>query len=253
MNLFFHIILVGLFFKEPIAVRHLLYKQVPVLCYHNITKNAQKQGLLWISEQRLIEQLKALHDMGYHTILPDQLYRHLLNGTPLPNKPVILSFDDTHTEHFSLAADVLKKYDYKAVFFIMTVCIGKKGYLGREQIKALSDQGHIIGCHTYNHPFVTKLRGKQWEQQIDKPKKMLEAITGRPVEYFAYPYGAWNEAAINELKARHIKAAFQLLGKESERAPLYSIRRMMVPGNLAGKELVQSFSKVFNPAEHYSR
>jgi peptidoglycan/xylan/chitin deacetylase (PgdA/CDA1 family) len=245
MNLFVYFLLFLFFLKDQQATTHLLYNHVPVLCYHNITKNAYKQGPLWISEAMLNAQLKTLHDSGYHTIVPDQLYQNLINGRPLPTRPVILSFDDSHEEHYSIARNVLKRYDFKGVFFILTVCIGKKGYMSAAQIKDLSDEGHVIGCHTYDHPFITRLQDKQWAHQIDRPKLLLEKITGRPADYFAYPYGVWNEAAINALKNSGIKAAFQLTGNESQRAPLYSIRRMMVPGNWTGKELIRYCSKVF--------
>lgn len=250
MNIFFYIVLSGLFFKEQLAANNLYYSQVPVLCYHNITINEYKKETLWISEATLNEQLKTLHDSGYHTILPEQLYQYMVNGTPLPDKPIILSFDDSHKEHFSIVVNGLKKYDFKGVFFIMTFCIGKKGYMTAEEIKTLSDNGHAVSCHTFDHPSLTKIKANQWEQQIDKPRQLLEKITGRPVEYFAYPYGIWSETAINELKKRGLKAAFQLLGKESERAPVYTIRRMMVSGNWTGKELIQNFSKAFRIRGH---
>lgn len=204
--------------------------QIPVLCYHNISKHKEKEGPLWIAEERLNEQFKMLRDSGYHTILPEQLYQHLTKGTALPSRPILLSFDDTHEAHFSIAKPVMDRYGFKGVFFIMTVCIGKKNYMTSDQIKELSNSGHVIGCHTYDHPYVTTLKGNQWEKQIDKPKQTLERITGRRVEYFAYPSGVWNEIAIAELKARGIKAAFQLTGKQSKTDPLYTLERLMVSG-----------------------
>ena len=220
-------------------------KQIPVLCYHNIKKNPGKEDLLWISEARLNEQMKTLYDSGCHTILPDQLYQYLTAGTALPTKPILLSFDDTHEEHFSIAARILGRYGFKAVFFPMTVPIGKKGFMTTAQIKTLSDSGHSIGGHTWNHPDITTLKGKEWEQQIDKPKLLLERITGKAVNYFAYPYGVWNGSAIIELKKRGIKAAFQLTDKQSEKEPLFTIRRLMVSGNWSGTELQRHMKASF--------
>jgi len=59
----------------------------------------------------------------------------------------------------------------------------------------------------------------------------LEKITGKPVYYFAYPNGNWNQQAIDTLRIYGYKAAFQLTGKQSKREPLFTIRRMMVSGN----------------------
>jgi peptidoglycan/xylan/chitin deacetylase (PgdA/CDA1 family) len=64
--------------------------------------------------------------------------------------------------------------------------------------------------------------------QVKKPKHWLEEITGKPVNYFAYPYGTWNDATIQQLKDHGYKAAFQLLLKQKAQEPLYTIRRMLV-------------------------
>ena len=141
-------------------------KQIPVLCYHNVTKNSRKEDILWISEANLNEQLKMLHDSGYQTILPDQLYEYISGRTALPAKSILISFDDTHEEHFSIAAPVLRRYGFKAVFFSMTVCIGKKNFMTAAQIKILSHSGHVIGGHTWNHPAITTLKDKEWELQL---------------------------------------------------------------------------------------
>jgi len=220
-------------------------RQIPVLCYHNIRKNPGKEDLLWISEARLNQQMKMLSDSGYHTILPDQLYYYVNTGATLPAKPILLSFDDTHAEDFSMVAPILARYGYKGVFFTMTVCIGKNGFMTAAEIKTLSDSGHIIGGHTWNHPNITTVKGKEWEQQIDKPKLLLEKITGKTVNYFAYPYGAWNDTAIMELKKRGINAAFQLTGKQSEKEPLFTIRRLMISGSWTGVELLKRMEKIF--------
>jgi peptidoglycan/xylan/chitin deacetylase (PgdA/CDA1 family) len=222
------------------------YTEIPVLCYHNITANSEKESDYRISSFHFEQQVKALADSGYHTILPGQLYDHLTKGIPLPSKPVMLTFDDTHESHYSIAAPVLEKYGFRGVFFIMTVCIGKRNYLTADQIKMLAERGHAIQCHTYDHPSVKNISGEQWEQQIDKPVKKLEAITGKRVEYFAYPFGIWSEAAIIELKKRGIKAAFRLTGKKSSTEPLYTIKRMLVPGTWSEKYLLKEITRAFS-------
>ncbi|WP_158085253.1 polysaccharide deacetylase family protein [Niastella vici] len=229
-----------------IAAQHIPnFKEIPVLCYHNIDIKPARENELRISAFHFEQQVKALYDSGYHTILPGQLYDHLTKGTPLPSKPVMLTFDDSHETHFSLAAPVLEKYAFRGVFFIMTVCIGKKNYLSAQQIKMLAERGHAVECHTYDHPPVINITAEQWEQQLDNPVKKLEAITGKRVEYFAYPFGIWNETAIIELKKRGIKAAFRLTGKKSSTEPLYTIKRIIVPGTWSEKYLQKEMARAF--------
>lgn len=231
--------------------------RIPVLCYHHITKESEKENPLWIGEERFNGHIKMLRDSGYHTILPEQLYRHFTKGTALPSRPILITFDDTHEAQFSIAKSVLDRYGFKGVFFIMTVCIGKKNYMTAGQIKTLAENGHAIGAHTYDHPFVTTLKGNEWEKQIDKPKQILERMTGQPVEYFAYPNGLWNDVAIGELKTRGIKAAFQLTGKQSKTEPLFTLQRLMVSGQWSSAVLHRNikviFKEVINNRENFRR
>jgi peptidoglycan/xylan/chitin deacetylase (PgdA/CDA1 family) len=105
------------------------------------------------------EQMKALSANGYHAILPDELYQYLINNKPLPAKPVMITFDDTREEQFRLAAAEMNKYGFNGAFFIMTVAINKTGYMTVTQIKNLSDDGHVMAAHTWDHHKVTKYVG----------------------------------------------------------------------------------------------
>jgi peptidoglycan/xylan/chitin deacetylase (PgdA/CDA1 family) len=209
-------------------------KEVPVLCYHQIRDfketDSKTARAYIVPDANFREQMKMLHDSGYHTILPDQLYAYLTAGAALPSKPVMLTFDDTRLEHYTVAAAEMKKYGFKGVFFVMTVSLDRPNYMTRAQVKELSDAGHVIGSHTWDHHNVKKYEGQDWITQIDKPSKQLEAITGKPVKYFAYPFGLWNKQAIPHLKQRNMLAAFQLSEKRDPEEPLYTIRRIIVPG-----------------------
>lgn len=221
-------------------------KQVPVLCYHKIKANtAGKSPDYTISLDTFRAHMKMLSDSGYHTILPEQLYEYQSKVVALPSKPIIISFDDAHEEHFSLVRPVLDSAGFKGVFFTMGVTIGKQHYLTAAQLKQLTDSGHAIGCHTWDHPDLRKLTGKDWDWQVSKPKHLLEQITGKPVLSFAYPFGAWDEAAIDELRKRGIQIAFQLSNKTSEKAPNYTVRRLMVAGNWSPATLYKRMQEHF--------
>jgi len=216
--------------------------QVPILCYHRLREYRSTDGAgarTYIVPSNIFkQQIKMLADSGYHSITADEYYGYLAFGASLPEKPVMISFDDTSEEQFTVGATELDKYGFKGVFFIMTISIGRPGYMSSDQIKALSQKGHVIASHTTDHHNVRKYAGEDWDFQLLKPKKRLESIIGKPVDYFAYPFGEWNEAAIPELKKRDYKAAFQLSSnKRDSSEPLYAIRRMIVPGNWDGKAM----------------
>jgi peptidoglycan/xylan/chitin deacetylase (PgdA/CDA1 family) len=242
--------------------------QVPILCFHNIREELGKSSPDYtISIAAFKAQIKMLADSGFHTVLPDQLYDYLTKGTKLPSKPIMLTFDDTHLEHYTVAAPELEKYGFKGVFFIETIPLGKPHYMNADQVKSLNDKGHIIGIHTWDHQSVKKLHAgnpviaklvntkkfttpdaqvaEAWDLELTKPKAKLEQIVGHPVVYFAYPFGIWDYPAVDWLKKGGVKAAFQLGDKIGDQAPLYTIRRILSEGNWAPTTLARMIRIAF--------
>jgi peptidoglycan/xylan/chitin deacetylase (PgdA/CDA1 family) len=236
--------------KVADATTILARKEIPVLCYHQIrdwTSSDSKNARDYIRPVEAFKaDMKLLADSGYHTILPDQLYNYLAFGSALPSKPVMLTFDDTDDDQFTLAAPEMKKYGFKGVFFIMTVSLNRPKYMTREQVKQLSDEGHVVTSHTWDHHSVKGYKTDQdWQTQIEKPKKTIEEITGKEALDFAYPFGLWNPEAIPELKKRGVRSAYILSTRRDPHDPLYTIRRIIASGYWSApalyKNMIQSF------------
>jgi peptidoglycan/xylan/chitin deacetylase (PgdA/CDA1 family) len=224
--------------------------EVPILCYHHIreAKPGQSETLksYSVSPELFTQQMKALKDSGYETILPGDLYNYLVRDGKLPSKPVMLTFDDTDEEQYSIGYQEMKKYGFKGAFFIMTVSINRPHYMTKEQLKELSDDGNAVEAHTWDHHMVTKYKGLDFDTQFAKPKKKIEDITGKPAEYFAYPFGVWNMAAIPELKKAGYKMAFILSSKRDSTEPLYTIRRILVAGQWSTPGLFKAMKQTFH-------
>jgi peptidoglycan/xylan/chitin deacetylase (PgdA/CDA1 family) len=242
-------------------------KQVPIVCYHQIRdwkatdSKGAKDYIVQIAAFK--EHIKMLADSGYHTILPDQLYNYLTTGAALPKKPIMLTFDDTDLDQFTIAAPELKKYGFKAVYFVMTVSIGRPHYMTADMVKKLSDDGNQIASHTwdhhrvdkYTHNGVFKIIGKNgkitnrpvddWVTQIDKPTKKLEEITGKKIIYFAYPFGIWKKPVLPEIQSRGFKMAFQLADKRDPDYPLLTVRRILDSGYWSTKTFSNSVRNSF--------
>jgi peptidoglycan/xylan/chitin deacetylase (PgdA/CDA1 family) len=224
--------------------------EVPVLCYHQVRDFRPTDGPMGkaytVPVATFKQQMQALADNGYHAILPDQLYDYLAFGTELPANPVMITFDDTRLDQFTAALPELNKHGFKAAFFIMTVSLGRPGYMSKEQVRKLSDEGHTIGSHTYDHQNVKKYTQKDWEQQVAKPSKLLKEITGKPIEYFAYPFGLWNKEAIPHLKEHGFKSVFQLSDRPDQDDPLFSVRRIIVPGAMSAPAMLKAMKSSFH-------
>lgn len=222
-------------------------EEVFTLCYHNIFRISGEPGPCYISAGRLEEQLKYFRDEGYRSVLPEDIFKHINGTEPLDKKCILFSFDDTHESHYTISAPLLEKYGFRGTFFIMTVVIGKKHYMTGAQIKSLADRGHCIANHTYDHQDLRKLPAGQWKKQIEDSNNKLEKITGTNICFFAYPFGACNRYAAENLQKRGMELSFQLSGKQIPGFRLQSQRRLMVSGTWSSgrlnKEMLRTFRK----------
>ena len=202
-------------------------KQVPVLCYHRISDG--NKGDYTVSPATFSAHMKVLADSGYHSVSPAQLYDYLVYNKTLPEKPFVVTFDDSRVEHRTIAAPVLEKYGFRGAFFIMTITYNKKNYMTKDRIAELAKAGHTVGLHSWDHTMVTKYKEPaDWQKQVVEPKKILEGIVGKPVEYWAYPNGVYDHKGAVEL-SKYFKIAFSLATKRDSIQPLQSVRRIIVP------------------------
>ena len=217
------------FVKQPEngAAQIIAKPEVPVLCYHRIMDN--KKGDYTVSLPTFSAHMKILADSGYHSISPAQLYDYLVYNNALPQKPVMITFDDSRVEHSEIAAPVMEKYGFRGEFFIMTITYNKKNYMTTEQIAGLAKAGHTIGLHSWDHTMVTKYKEvSDWQKQVIVPKGKLEKIVDRAVEYWAYPNGVYDHKGAEEL-SKYFKLSFTLYSKRDSILPLQTIRRIIVP------------------------
>lgn len=218
-------------------------KEVPVLCYHRLEYG--RNDVYTVTPDMFASHLKILADSGYHAILPDQLYNYLVHNASLPDKPFMITLDDSRKENYTIAAPALEKQNFKAAFFIMMVTNNKKNYLTTEEIAQLAKDGHTIGLHSWDHVMVTKYTDSlMWKQQVINPQKKLQDLVGAPIDYWAYPNGVYNHKAAAELD-KHFKMSFILFSKRDSVYPLQTIRRMIVPP-IAPEKLLRRMSATFN-------
>ncbi|MDT0348475.1 polysaccharide deacetylase family protein [Pseudonocardia charpentierae] len=187
--------------NRPGTAQEILQRStVPVLCYHQIREqtaadNADARSL--ICPPTVLEgHLRALTEAGMHPVTSTQLVDHLELGAPLPDKPVMVSFDDASGGQYTHALPILERLAMPATFFVMTVVLDRPHWLSHDDIRALDAAGMTIASHTWDHHPVIKYADKDWATQLDKPRAQLEQIVGHAVDLFAYPYGLWNAASL---------------------------------------------------------
>ncbi len=165
---------------------------IPILMYHHIRdydNPEDKIGTnLSVSPQEFINQLNLIENKGYKTVT----FEEILNNH-LPDKPIILTFDDGYLNFYQNAYPELKKRNLKAASYIITNSIGGGAYMNSNQIKEISNNGIEIGSHTISHPDLSKLSNEKAEREIFESKKILEVLLNKKIVSFCYPSGKYDE------------------------------------------------------------
>jgi peptidoglycan/xylan/chitin deacetylase (PgdA/CDA1 family) len=221
---------------------------IPVLAYHQIRDqtpaDSEQDRQYIVSPRAFAAQMRALDEAGYTPVGGDALVAHAARGAPLPRRAVLITLDDGSAGQYTRALPILRAHRFKATFFVMTVVLGKPGWLTRGQVRRLDRAGMTIAAHTWDHQAVPNYAGDDWRVQLEQPKADLEKLVGHPVRLFAYPFGLWSRAAFPHLAAAGYSAAFQLSDKLDRDDPLWTLRRIIVP-EWTGSRLLQEMRRDF--------
>ncbi len=179
--------------------------RIPVLNYHRIIDKqnipACKQDSYVVSDQKFSEQMKFLKDNNYTAIdLDDYLYLKE-HKNELPQKPVIITFDDGYENNFIYAYPILKAFGFKAVIYSVsdpgteefTKMDLPEKLLSQQQMYELSQNGISIQGHTATHPHLKLLSNDEIKLELTTCKETLESITRKPVAHMAIPYGSYDK------------------------------------------------------------
>jgi peptidoglycan/xylan/chitin deacetylase (PgdA/CDA1 family) len=178
---------------------------MPVLMYHKIGGYPPGSGLkkLWVTASDFRRQLQYLKDHGY-TAIDFRDWRDAEKGIkPLPEKPVMITFDDGYMNNYDAAFPLLKEFGQKACIFLVYETMEKHNgwhdpktepwlkMLTWAQIKEMQDSGLVeFGSHTMRHRNLAELPLDEVRWELTESKARLEEKLGRETIGFAYPYGS---------------------------------------------------------------
>lgn len=188
-------------------------KGVPVLCYHSVADDESTNGPITLSKSKLRQHLSVLKEEGYVTLTIGELEDYLHNNKPIPEKSVVLTFDDGYKDNYVNAFPILKEFNMKATFFVITdysLNGNNDRFINEKEIKELSDWGIDIQSHTVSH---TELATLSFDKQVDelkKSKEKLEGITSKKVNATAYPVGSYNDDTFKALDEAGYKMGFTI-------------------------------------------
>ncbi len=182
---------------------------VPVLTYHRVAP-LSAVGLtdLKVDPANFLAELAALRDNGYHTISQAQLFDALYHGKPLPSKPIIISVDDGYIDDVRTILPDLLRYHMVATFFVITGRMTEPGFVSAEAIRRLDRAGMDVGDHSAHHVDLREITPSELRMETAGSRAVLQRVLGHPVYFFAYPFGAYNDAVLAAVHAAGYTMAY---------------------------------------------
>lgn len=227
---------------------------VPILLYHYV-EYVKDPGDTIRKSLNIVpivfdEEVKTLKDAGFVFITPKDIADIYDDRMELPNKPVILTFDDGYRDFYIDVFPILKKYNVKAIAYIVPNFLDKPNNLTSWQLKEIAQSGLVeIGAHTMDHTYLAGLPLKKVKSEIEESKKYLEEKLGIQIVSFAYPYGAFDNQSIQVVKDAGFKTAVTTISgtliTDTNRYFLYRIR----PGGRVGKNLLSLINEKTFPQD----
>lgn len=217
---------------------------VPILMYHSLSTRATASFRRFVLDPDLFEDhLAFLEAEGYRTTTVSDLVESRLHGGPVPERTVVLTFDDGFADFHRHALPALVRHGMTATLYVVTGYVGgtsewlradgegERLLLRWEQLEDVAAGGVECAAHTHTHPQLDVMRAHEVQFQLLRSKQLLEDRLQRSVHSFAYPYG-YHSAAVRAATATAgyrsaCAVADQLSGGDDDR---FAISRVTVPG-----------------------
>ncbi|MCG1013032.1 polysaccharide deacetylase family protein [Tepidanaerobacter sp. GT38] len=228
--------------------------KIKVLCYHHIVPESlpeSKGTVVTLSEFEA--QMKYLYEHGYYTASLKDIEEFLYNKKKLPENTVVITFDDGYESNYIYAYPILKKYDFKALIFLIGSRISKDHIqdpnaipkLSYEQIREMAESGLVeFGNHTFDaHDFVDGkplLLTMTYDQLLDdfeKVNSLFNQIGLSIPKSIAYPFGRYSDISIESAKIKGYNIGFTVsYGFVYQDSPPMLLNRIIVPTNISTDE-----------------
>ncbi len=207
--------------------------RVPIVMYHLVLKDPARAGKYVISPETLEKDLKWIRDNGYETVTAEDLIAFVHNGIPLPEKPIVLTFDDGYTNNHTYAYPLLETYGMRAVLSVIGSVSDRYTASGDEnpnyanltwlRVRELAESGVFeIQNHTYDlhrndgpRKGCKRLAGESIEayqglllRDLLQNQEAIERAIGTRPRTFVYPFGAISPESLEVVKKAGFAASF---------------------------------------------
>ncbi|NDJ86455.1 MAG: polysaccharide deacetylase family protein [Chloroflexi bacterium] len=188
--------------------------QIPLLLYHQINHIPVEKDpyRISVSPEQFERQMAYLRQHEYTALTLSQAFQKATKGEPLPQRPVVISFDDGYRDNYTTAFPMLKQYDLTATIFLVTGQIGDYNNWDQsspdeafalmtwEQVREMEAAGIEFGSHTHTHAALDMLDHDAATRELYTSRQTLEEQLGHPVMTLAYPYERFTRETLDIAK-----------------------------------------------------
>ena len=158
--------------------------------YHEV--NDLLANNLYLSVADFTSHLEYLERAGITPISMGQLYDHWVNGAPIPEKPIVLTFDDGYRSMYTTVYPLLRERGWSGTFFCISGNRWLDNFISNPMIAEMAANGMEIGSHTDSHWELNVLPHDTLYRELTESRQALSAVSGREVTMLCYPAGRYN-------------------------------------------------------------
>jgi peptidoglycan/xylan/chitin deacetylase (PgdA/CDA1 family) len=218
-------------------------RPVPILMYHVTTDppaNAPYPDL-YVRKSEFEEQMQALHDAGYVAVTQQEVWDFWHRSGPLPARAVVVSIDDGYLSNYLNARPVLLRLGWPAVLNLEIANLHQPTWgLTPGKVRELLADGWELASHTITHPDLTTIDATRLTAEIADSRRRLQRAFGVPVNFFCYPAGRYDDAAVAAVRqAGYLAATTTNPGlADPDESDRLTLNRVRVNGGTSGATLV---------------
>lgn len=213
--------------------------EIPILIYHHIDSDLPPANsgsyTFYVLPAEFEKQMAYLKDNGFQGVSMFELSQAFADKFVLPQKPVIITFDDGLPSQYQNALPVLEKYNLSATFYIFANPIGKsKNYLDWDQVRELEVKGMEIGSHGWYHQYFSQQNLADLKREIFSSKEKIETELGKEIYTISYPFGDKDATSTQMIKSAGYTSARDIVnGKIQTKDDLYKLRGYFITNDFA--------------------
>ena len=204
----------------------------PILEYHMVrSEQVEPDEIAYnVSPEEFREQLAYLKEEGYTTISLLDYMKARKGKLTLPEKPIVLTFDDGYDDNYYEMLPILEEFGMKATVYMITNKIGQPKYLTWDELRDMQRRGIEIGSHTANHLPLTILTPEDRHDEVYLSKLLMEWNGIKTVFTFSYPNGAYDETMPTLLQeTEYLTAVTGDGGLNTMQTNPYLLQRINIP------------------------